>query len=250
MKIRLIRHATMVVELGGVRLLVDPVFSPAGVMPPIDNSPNSRPNPLVDLPVIDSELCSVDAVLLTHTHRDHFDAVAAGKLPKTLPVFCQPQDEQKLKDLGFGNVMAVTESIDWRQLGITRTGGEHGTGDIGQKMGPVSGYVLKWPGEPILYIAGDTIWCSPVEKTLKEHKPGVVVLFAGAARFLVGDAITMAAEDVAAVCRTVPAAKVVAVHMETFNHCLLTRKDLRSAMAAQGLAAQVLIPADGEELVF
>jgi hypothetical protein len=47
-----------------------------------------------------------------------------------------------------------------------RTGGRHGTGEIGEKMGPVSGYVLRGPGEPVVYIAGDTVWCPEVAAAL------------------------------------------------------------------------------------
>jgi hypothetical protein len=71
---------------------------------------------------------------------------------------------------------------------------------------------------------------------------------AGAARFLEGDPITMTAEDVARVCRAAPEARVIATHMEAINHCLLTRAELAEALAEQGLADRVEIPADGENL--
>ncbi|HMM22518.1 MAG TPA: MBL fold metallo-hydrolase [Selenomonadales bacterium] len=250
MELRLIRHATLVLTLGGVRLLVDPMLSPAGAMAPIDNSANPRRNPLVDLPVAESQLYSVDAVLLTHTHRDHFDAAAAERLPKDLPVFCQSEDEEKLRGLGFKQVTAVADTAMFQGLALTRTGGRHGTGAIGAQMAPVSGYVLRRQGEPVLYLAGDTVWCPEVEAALAVHRPEVVVLFAGAAQFLTGDPITMTADDVARVCRKAPQARVVAVHMEVFNHCFLTRGLLHDAMTGQGLAGRVHIPADGELLRF
>ena len=52
--------------------------------------------------------------------------------------------------------------------------------------------------------------------------------------------------DVAAVCQAAPQAKVVVVHMEAFNHCLLTRAALREFLAREGLAARVCVPEDGE----
>lgn len=238
----------MLVNSGGVTLLVDPIFSPAGFMPPIDNSADDRRNPLVDMPVSEAELINVDAVLLTHTHRDHFDAAAAEKLPKEIMLFCQPPDEQKLKGFGFSSVYPVKSDVTWKGLAITRTGGQHGSGTIGEKMGPVSGYILKQEGEPTVYFAGDTIWCPAVELALRNYQPDVVVLFAGAAQFITGDPITMTARDVIEVCREVPAAQIVVVHMETFNHCLLTREKLREHLAQAGLLEQVLIPRDGEIL--
>ena len=198
----------------------------------------------------ESELLAVDAVLLTHTHRDHFDPAAIEIVPKNMLLFCQPADEQKLRDLGFARANAINGQHDWNGLVISRTGGQHGTGAIGEKMGIVSGYVLRQAGEPSIYITGDTVWCPEVEQALVEHKPDIVVVFAGAAQFLTGDPITMTAQDVVKVCRHAPEAKVVVVHMENFNHCLLTRPLLKEELAKENLAKQVLIPADGEELTF
>jgi L-ascorbate metabolism protein UlaG (beta-lactamase superfamily) len=103
-------------------------------------------------------------------------------------------------------------------------------------------------GSPTLYVVGDTIWCPEVEEALNAHDPDVVVVNAGAARFLEGDPITMTAEDVASVCRAVPDALVVAVHMEAINHCLLIRIELAQELDSEGLAGRVEIPADGETL--
>jgi len=246
MEIRQVRHATFILSLGGTRLLVDPVLSEAGVMPPIDNSPHPRRNPLVGLPINENELAAVDGILVTHTHRDHFDAAAAERLPKGLPVFCQPADEAKIGGFGFARVTAVADRCEWRGIEICRTGGRHGSGELAEKMGPVSGYVLRRRGEPTLYIAGDTVWCSEVAAALAENRPDVVVVFAGAAQFLSGGPITMDTADIAAVCRAAPAARVVAVHMEAFNHCLLTRPLLRAFLAREELTGRVAVPVDGE----
>ena len=51
MDIRLLRHATLLLDLGGQRLLVDPMLSPSGALVPIPNSGDPRPIPLVGLPL-------------------------------------------------------------------------------------------------------------------------------------------------------------------------------------------------------
>lgn len=76
------------------------------------------------------------------------------------------------------------------------------------------------------------------------------MLNAGAAQFLVGDPITMTAADVVAVCEAAPGAQVVAVHMDSVNHCGLTRAALDAALAADGLQERVGIPLDGQQLSF
>ncbi|HWR42915.1 MBL fold metallo-hydrolase [Sporomusa sp.] len=248
MKIRHLRHATFHLHIHGLTLLVDPVLGPAEGMTPIDNSPNQRRNPLVELPINAGEVMRVDGCLVTHMHRDHFDSVAGELLPKTLPVFCQPEDLDKLKQLGFEDVQAVNPSITWQEITITRTGGQHGTGEIARKMAPVSGYVLKAAGEPTLYIAGDTIWCPEVAEALAVHNPEVVVLNGGAARFNQGDPITMGTQDIYQVCRHAPAAKIIVMHMEAINHCLLTRAELKEFLCQEGLDNRVRVPDDGQWL--
>jgi L-ascorbate metabolism protein UlaG (beta-lactamase superfamily) len=114
-------------------------------------------------------------------------------------------------------------------------------------MAPVSGFVLN-QDDTKLYIAGDTIWCPEVERALTTHQPLFVVVNAGAAQFLEGDPITMTDQDVVQVCRAVPGARVIALHMEAINHCYLSRHDLRQTLHREGLVDQCSVPADGETL--
>ena len=93
------------------------------------------------LPV--ASLTQPDVILLTHSHRDHFDEEAAHRLAKDTPFFCQPPDLEKVQQKGFKNVTVIEDSIAWEGIEIIRTGGKHGTGAIGMAMGPVSGYVLR-----------------------------------------------------------------------------------------------------------
>jgi hypothetical protein len=78
----------------------------------------------------------------------------------------------------------------------------------------------------------------------------VTVVNAGAAQFLEGGPITMDAAGVCHTAQTAPPTRVVAVHMEAINHCLLTRAALRTELAGRGLATRVVVPGDGEELAF
>ena len=247
MRLRLIRHATLAIEYNGHKLLVDPMLDPAEARPAIQNSPNARKNPLVDLPVpVEEVLAGVEAILVTHTHSDHWDATAASRLPKTLPLFGQPEDEIKFRSQGFTQVQSVTPSVRWNGIEIVRTGGQHGQGELAKAMAPVSGFVLRASGEPTIYIAGDTIWCDEVQKALQNRQPKIVVVNAGAAQFLQGAPITMTADDVIQTCHAAPSTQIVAVHMESINHCLLTRADLAFQLEAARVIHQTAIPQDGD----
>ncbi len=245
MKIRLLRHATCLIVVNGRRLILDPMLSPAGTLEPIPGVPNSSPNPLVDLPETNNLFQAFDAAIVTHTHRDHFDNRAQELLPKHLPLFCQAQDTAKITAAGFSDVRPVASAVQWRGITLRRTGGQHGTGAIGARMAPVSGFVISAPGEPTLYITGDTIFCPEVAEALKTHQPDIVLAFAGSAQFQEGDPITMGWPDLLQVTQAVPQAKVCVVHMEAWNHCRLSRAELRRLVQSHHLADRVFIPADG-----
>lgn len=206
-----------------------------GARPPIENTANPVRNPTVPLPFPAEEVVrGLDAVLVTHRHRDHLDARAEALLPRDVPVFCQPEDDEALRELGL-DARPVADELEWGGLRIARTPARHGHGAVGDALGPVSGYVLD-----DLYLAGDTVWYDGVAETIERHGPRVAVVNAAGAEFLEGGLIVMGVDDVREVVARVPV--VVAVHLEALNHCHLTRSALRAAVP------RLLVPEDGETL--
>ncbi|HSK15230.1 MAG TPA: MBL fold metallo-hydrolase [Gaiellaceae bacterium] len=236
MRLTLVRNATLLFELEGRRILVEPMLDDAGARPPVEGSPNPRRNPLVPLPFPAEEIVrGLDAAVVTHLHRDHFDDTGARLLPRDVPVFCQPEDEEALRELGLC-ARPVASRLDWDGLRIARAGGRHGTGHVAAELGPVSGFVL---GD--LYVAGDTIWCPEVEDAIAAHRPRVAVVNGSGACFVGSAPLVMTAADVREVVARVPT--VVVVHLEAIDHCLETRADVRAAVPG------ALVPEDGETLV-
>jgi len=228
-RLTLVRHATLLLETSHGRVLVDPMLGAAGTAPPIEDTPNQVRNPLVELPVpAESVVAGVDLCIVTHLHEDHFDEAAAALLPHDLPILTQPESAEELRAVGFTDVRTGYE-------GIPMTRGRHGTGELGEELGPVSGWVVDG-----VYVAGDTIWCDEVAAAIAEHEPRAVVVNGGGARFTFGDPIVMTADDVRRV-REATDAPIVVVHLEAINHCL----EPRTAYA--GIAG-VHAPADGETL--
>jgi L-ascorbate metabolism protein UlaG (beta-lactamase superfamily) len=235
-RLTLVRSATLILELVGKRILVDPMLDEAGARPPIEGTGNQVANPTVPLPFPAEEVVSgIDAVVVTHRHRDHLDASAEELLPRNVPVFCQPEDEEALRALGL-DARAVVNELDWEGLAIARTPARHGSGRMAELLAPVSGFVLD-----DLYLAGDTVWYEEIADTIERHRPRVAVVNAAGAEFIEGGLIVMGIDDVREVVERVPV--VVAVHMEALNHCFLTRAALRAALPT------VLVPEDGELVV-
>lgn len=180
-------------------MLVDPMLDDAAARPPVENTPNPLRNPLVPLPVPAAEVVrDLDAVIVTHLHRDHLDDTGARLLPRDVPVFCQPEDEEALVALGLG-ARPVDAALDWEGLPITRTEGRHGTGAVAELLAPVSGFIL---GD--LQIAGDTVWCPEVEEAIAVHQPRVTVINGSGARFVDSGPLVMTISDIQRVVARVP----------------------------------------------
>lgn len=242
----------MIVEYAGKKFLIDPMLAERGAYPGFEGTPNSdRRNPLVDLTVPMNEILNVDAVIVTHTHLDHWDEAAKNLIPKTMPIFVQNEkDAASIREAGFGDVRILSKNADFDGVTLVKTPGQHGTDEayaaIGDRLGDVCGVVFTHPDEKTLYLAGDTIWNHYVDENLKTYAPDVIVLNSGDAQIIGLGSIIMNKEDVAKVHEAAPSAILVASHMETVNHGMLSRRELRDYAAATSMAQRLLVPEDGE----
>jgi L-ascorbate metabolism protein UlaG (beta-lactamase superfamily) len=250
MRLQLIRNATLLLHYAGQRILIDPDLAARHTRPSFTGR---SANPMVALPVsVDMIAADLTLIIVSHLHRDHFDAVDA--LPHGVPVICQPGDETRITEQGFTQVTPLIETSGWQELSLQRTPGHHGLGAVEQQMGAVSGFVLRAPGEPTLYWAGDTVWCPEVLAVASEARPDVIVTHSCGARWPddsgVRQLIVMDAAQTIEACRAAPQATVVATHMEALDHATVTRAELRQRAEAAGIpTGRLLIPQDGEELV-
>jgi len=255
-----VRNATVKITYGGTTFLIDPMLAKKGAYPGFENTYRSNlRNPLVDLPETpDNVISGVDAVIVTHTHLDHWDDAAQKALPKDIPLFTQHEDDaQLIRSQGFKNVRVLTDEAEFGGVKITKTGGQHGTDEmyavpaLAKPLGEAMGVVFQAPGYKTLYLAGDTIWRKEVAQAIEKYHPEVIVLNAGKAKMTGFEgAIIMGEEDVLRATQTAKDAKIVAVHMDAVNHMSLTREELRNYVNKQGIEGRVDIPEDGASLEY
>lgn len=259
MKIQQIRNATLILEFGGKKFLIDPFLSDKGALPAFPFTHNELRNPLVELPVEIDELIKVDAVIVTHLHPDHFDDAAVEALPKDIKLFAKDEEEaETIRGYGFQNVELYTfEGIDFEGVNITQTRALHGTGetvvgymhDLGFTE-KASGLVFNHPEEKVLYLAGDTIWFDGVQEALDNHQPDIIVLNAGDAQFVEGGSIIMGTDDIYKTYQAAPNAQYIISHLEAVNHATISRKDIKEFLAEKEITSSFLVPDDGEKYTF
>lgn len=252
MQVQQIRNATVKIEYNGTCFLVDPWLQAKGTgfsAKAIVTSMVGIKTPLNDLPFSPEEVLSgVDRCIVTHIHPDHF---TEDYLPHDIHLIFQNKvDAEKVKAMGFTNTEYFeNDIIKKNNLTIQKVKAIHGDNPrLAAAMGEGSGYVFKSPAEPCLYIAGDTVLCDEVKATISEQKPNVIILNCCAATNPMGR-LLMNAEELLEVSRLAPNAKIIAGHLDSVNHALLSSNDIQEFVKENNLE-NVYVPHNGECLTF
>ncbi len=146
-KITFFGHATVLIELGGIRVLTDPVLRQQ-VGPLWRRVPKPHLGALADL----------DVVLLSHLHLDHYDPASLRLLGKGWPIIGPPGSAKTLRWHGFTDVEELRpgEGLRLGALDVTATEALHnGTRHPLARRTPSNGYVVGGGGAQV-YFAGDT----------------------------------------------------------------------------------------------
>ena len=144
-RIEYVGHATVLVDLDGVRLLTDPLL-------------RNRVAHLRRVAPLDAKSRrGVDAVLISHAHYDHLDIPSLEKLGKSLPIVVPRGLAGLLRKRRFESVIEVEVGETFRVGGleVRAVPAEHegSRGPFGTSATPL-GYVIK--GSKSVYFAGDT----------------------------------------------------------------------------------------------
>lgn len=258
MKITQVRNATQLITYAGKRFLIDPMLAKKGAYPGFGGSARAEiRNPMVDLPFDLATLLDVDAIIVTHTHPDHWDDAAAELIPKSMVIYVQnASDETLLRSQGFTELRQLSATSHFDDIALIKTSGQHGTDEayavpeVADRLGDACGVVFQHPEEKTLYLVGDSIWIDKVADNLRQYQPGVVIMNTGWAHLLRFGPIIFGKEDVLKAHNLLPHAQIVATHMEAVNHCLVTRRALLEYAEDNQIQAFVSAPEDGDSVTF
>ncbi len=150
-------HSTLLIQIEGLNILVDPIFSEVA-------SPVSfiGPKRFTDVPVSIDDLPVIDIVLITHDHYDHLDYETIRKLDKKVRQYVVPLGVEKHLERWKVKKEKITNMAWWEEITISDlvigcTPAKHysqrGLFDRNQTM--VASYVLKGTKYQI-YESGDT----------------------------------------------------------------------------------------------
>lgn len=146
MQVSFAGHSTILVELGGVRVLTDPLFRSALLH-------LQRAAPLVDL----DRFGSPDVLLISHSHMDHLDKRSLKLVNKSARTIVPSDCVALMKAQGFRDVVGVSagDVVEAAGLRVRVVHADHG----GKRMpwnqpAETIGFVVEGPQS--FYYAGDT----------------------------------------------------------------------------------------------
>jgi L-ascorbate metabolism protein UlaG (beta-lactamase superfamily) len=147
-------HATVLIELDGVRLLTDPLLR-ARVA-----------NLRRQVPPVDQRLAAdADAVLISHLHRDHLDLASLRLLGNDRPLLVPAGAGPWLRRRGFTSVreLAVGDVASVGPLAVMAVEARHdGRRQPGGMRAQTLGYLVQ--GHSVIYFAGDTEYFEEMAK--------------------------------------------------------------------------------------
>lgn len=245
MKLTYLGTASVLLDYAGQRLLTDPVFDaqgstysmgPAGVPERWFASTRQYTSPLTV-----EQVGHVDAILLSHDHhKDNLDTSGRALLVSAAvdAVITNPAAEKRL---GLDKVTGLKagESATLGGITVTAVAAQHGPSYVPQ-TGQVTGFSLTAPGEPSVWLSGDTVLTDRVREAARALRGvDVAVINAGGVRFptapLVGKAMfTFDPAQFVEVCQLIDPRVIVPVHRSGWTH-FQPENDLRRALDNAGL---------------
>jgi L-ascorbate metabolism protein UlaG (beta-lactamase superfamily) len=247
--------ATTILRLGSFTLLTDPNFLHRGQRAYLGKGLWSRR--LTEPALQPSELPTLDAIVLSHLHGDHFDRIARHQLPRTQPVITTPAAADTLNDWGFeaDGVQEWSSRLltrDRETLNVTALPAVHARGLMGRLLPPVMGALLEHSVDGQtrrrVYLTGDTLTGEHLDEIARRHRDiDVAVVHLGGTRVLF-HTVTMDGEQGADFLRRVRPGQAIPVHYDDYRVFRSPLSDFQREVRAAGLEGLVRPVHRGEML--
>ncbi|MDB5150453.1 MAG: fold metallo-hydrolase [Mucilaginibacter sp.] len=227
---------TIILEIGGLRLMTDPTLDPAGEQFMINDKPayHKTEGPAT------TEIGKIDVVLLSHDqHGDNLDHAGRELLNQVGKTLTTKIGAERLGGNAIG--LAPWESIILNdEVVITGTPARHGPAGSEKLTGDVTGFIVTIAGLQI-YITGDTVFYDGVKEVAERFKPQYVFIFVGAAKPRGPFNVTICTNDAIDTAFAFPDATIIPVHFEGWSHYTETGEMLQQSFNALSIGGQLRI---------
>ena len=248
--ITFIGHSSFFIQIGGRKVLIDPVFAERLIALRRLRRPGVK---IKDLPAI-------DMVLLSHAHMDHLNRPSLrrivahnNKVSGRAPIAVVPWGvEDLVKDLGFARVVTLewwqTKSIGGLELTMTpcKHWGARFFKDTHRGFG---GYVIRGGGHA-LYHSGDTAYFDGFKHIGNRLKPEIALLPIGAYRPDSYRGVHTCPEEALQAFLDLGARRMIPMHYGTFRLSQEPMDEpverLMAAAKLAGVASSVSVLPEGE----
>jgi L-ascorbate metabolism protein UlaG (beta-lactamase superfamily) len=163
LRVTYIGHATLLLEVGGIRVLTDPNFETRlGYLLRRVSAPGISLHALPPL----------DAILITHAHADHLSFRCLRQLPRDVPLFAPPAVERWLRRLGYAHALPLPPggSVRIKGVEIAAASARHlGSRYAVDRWRAASNMYLLDSGSVSTFFAGDTALTPDSDRLVSER---------------------------------------------------------------------------------
>jgi L-ascorbate metabolism protein UlaG (beta-lactamase superfamily) len=257
MRVTRIGGPTILVELDGWRILIDPTFDPPGRRYPFALGTSSVKNrgPAISV----DDLGPIDVILVSHDHHaDNLDDAGRELLPAAKHVVTTHSGAKRLgmpnvHGLRSGESVLLTDPAR-EPLRVTATPCRHGPPFSHAIVGDVIGFALSRDGEArnALWVTGDTVLTRRLRRTARQMNVDVAIVNAGGVKFLATGPLEYTMTGATAVKLVDELQPVVAIpaHYDGWSHFRDGETGMRAAIRAapESLRQRFLWLPDGQPI--